>query len=129
MKHILLIDDDEQFRSMLTQMLEADGYRVTQAGDGDEGLHKLANGGIDLIITDILMPNKDGIETIMTLVGQGCTVPVIAISGGRRSIKADFNLQSAELMGVRVTLAKPFTRLELREALRKALGAGDRLAS
>ena len=128
MKHILLIDDDEQFRSMLTQMLEAEGYRVTQARDGDEGLRKLAQGGADLIITDILMPNKDGIETIMALSGQGSSIPVIAISGGRRNIKADFNLQSAELMGVRVTLAKPFTRMELREALRKALGPDGTLA-
>ena len=128
MNHILLIDDDEQFRSMLTQMLEAEGHRVTQARDGDEGLRKLAQGGADLIITDILMPNKDGIETIMALSGQGSSIPVIAISGGRRNIKADFNLQSAELMGVRVTLAKPFTRMELREALRKALGPDGTLA-
>ena len=122
MTHILVIEDDEQFREMLVQMLTADNHRVTVARDGEEGLRLAAQAKPELIITDILMPKKDGIETIMELAKQGAGVPIIAISGGRRSISAEFNLESASLMGVKATLAKPFTRDELRKAIGQALG-------
>jgi CheY-like chemotaxis protein len=121
MAHILLIDDDDQFRAMLAQMLSQDAHQVTQAGDGEEGLRLAGQVKPDLIITDILMPHKDGIETIMALVETGSTVPIIAISGGRRTISAEFNLKSAALVGVRATLAKPFARVDLRQAIAQAL--------
>jgi len=121
MAHILLIDDDDQFRAMLAQMLSQDAHQVTQAGDGEEGLRLAGQVKPDLIITDILMPHKDGIETIMALVETGSTVPIIAISGGRRTISAEFNLNSAALIGVRATLAKPFARADLRLAITQAL--------
>ena len=123
MAHILLIDDDEQFRGMLSQMLLQDNHKVTMAVDGEEGLRLALQLRPDLIVTDILMPRKDGIETIMALAAAGSTIPVIAISGGRRSISADFNLESATLVGVKATLAKPFARNDLREAIARALGA------
>jgi CheY-like chemotaxis protein len=121
MAHILLIDDDEQFRAMLAQMLSQDAHQVTLAGDGDEGLRLSGQVKPDLIITDILMPHLDGIEAIMALAGAGSTIPIIAISGGRRTISAEFNLKSAALIGVKATLAKPFARAELRQAIVKAL--------
>ncbi|HLA35751.1 MAG TPA: response regulator [Rhodocyclaceae bacterium] len=123
MAHILLIDDDEQFRGMLSQMLLQDNHKVAVAVDGEEGLRLALQLRPDLIVTDILMPRKDGIETIMALAAAGSTIPVIAISGGRRSISADFNLESATLVGVKATLAKPFARNDLREAIMRALGA------
>ena len=122
MAHILVIEDDTQFRMMLKQMLGEDGHRVSEAADGEQGLHMAATSRPDLIITDILMPRKDGIDTIVALTQQGDTTPVIAISGGRRSITADFNLESAAMMGVKATLAKPFSLSDLRTAIRKALG-------
>jgi CheY-like chemotaxis protein len=121
MAHILVIEDDEQFREMLVQMLSLDTHRVTVACDGDEGVRLSGQVKPDLIITDILMPKKDGIETIMELSKRNINIPIIAMSGGRRSITADFNLQSAELMGVKTTLAKPFTRADLRQAIERAL--------
>ena len=121
MTHILLIDDDEQFRAMLAQMLGKDGHRVTLAGDGAEGLRLALDVRPDLIITDILMPHQDGIETIMALAQAGSAIPIIAISGGRRAISADFNLESAALIGVKATLAKPFDRAALRLAIERAL--------
>ena len=77
----------------------------------------------DLIITDVLMPKMDGIEVIVELSHLGNAVPIIAMSGGRRSVTADFNLASAATMGVRVTLAKPFSREDLRRAIQQALAA------
>jgi CheY-like chemotaxis protein len=121
MAHILLIDDDEQFRAMLTQMLSADAHQVTVAGDGDEGLRLALEVKPDLIITDILMPNKDGIETIAALTHAGSAVPIIAISGGQRVRSAEFNLELAALLGVKATLAKPFARADLRRIIEQAL--------
>jgi CheY-like chemotaxis protein len=121
MAHILVIDDDEQFREMLVRILGLEAHRVTAARDGEEGLRLFHQFRPDLIITDILMPRMDGIETIMELARQeGCT-PIIAISGGRRSISADFNLESATLMGVKATLTKPFTRAELHQTIAQVL--------
>ena len=121
MAHILLIDDDEQFRAMLAQMLTQDGHRLTLAGDGEEGLRLVEEIQPDLIITDILMPLRDGIETILALKAAGSVIPIIAVSGGRRLISADFNLESAALLGVAATLAKPFARADLRQAIARAL--------
>lgn len=122
MAHILLIDDDEQFRAMLEQMLSQDGHRLTLAGDGEEGLRLAAEVRPDLIILDILMPLRDGIETILALKASGSAIPIIAMSGGRRLISAEFNLESAALLGVKATLAKPFARADLRQAIIRALG-------
>lgn len=121
MAHILLIDDDELFRAMLAQMLSQEAHRVTQAADGAEGLRLAGQVKPDLIITDILMPNKDGMETIIALSESGSAIPIIAISGGGRVLSAQFNLETAALMGVKATLAKPFARADLRRAIALAL--------
>lgn len=121
MPHILLIDDDKPFRAMLEQMLAEDGHQVTTAGDGDEGLRLASTCKPDLIVTDILMPHTDGIQTIVALNRSGSHTPIIAMSGGRRIISADFNLESATLVGVRATLPKPFARADLRRAIETAL--------
>jgi CheY-like chemotaxis protein len=121
MAHILVIDDDRQFRDMLVQMLQGDGHDVSAAADGAEALKLLQGIRPDLIMTDILMPNMDGVETIMELSRRGGETPIIAMSGGRRSMSVDFNLNSADLLGVKATLAKPFSRADLRNAIKKAV--------
>lgn len=121
MAHILVIDDDVAFLAMLAQMLRQDGHRVTPAADGADALRLLPHSRPDLIVTDILMPNMDGIETMMQLSRQGDRTPVVAMSGGRRSVSAAFNLESAALLGVKATLAKPFSRADLRQAIEQAL--------
>lgn len=121
MAHIMVVEDDVQFRQMLFDMLQQDGHQVAQAGDGIEAIKLLATARPDLIITDILMPGMDGVELIMELSKQGNATPMIAISGGRRSITAEFNLDSAVLLGVKSTLAKPFSRADLRSAIERAL--------
>lgn len=122
MAHILLIEDDMQFRQMLVMMLELDGHRVTMAADGSEALGIIGTATYDLIITDILMPNLDGAETILKLFEQGSETPIIAMSGGRRSISLEFNPESVKLTGVKVALAKPFSRADLRAAINESLG-------
>jgi CheY-like chemotaxis protein len=121
MAHILVIEDDAEFRQMLVQMLEHDGHKVTTAGDGAEALQLLGRARPDLIVTDILMPKMDGVEFITELGRQSNGTPVVAMSGGRRSITSEFNLDSAKLLGVKATLAKPFSRIDLRKTIEAAL--------
>jgi CheY-like chemotaxis protein len=121
MAHILVIDDDEFFREMLVQMLKQDGHQVTTTEDGAKGLALLQRIRPDVILTDILMPNMDGVEFIMALSRQSNATPLIAMSGGRRSITPAFNLESAKLLGAKLTLTKPFTHTDLRAAVQEAL--------
>jgi len=121
MAHILVIEDVAEFRQMLVQMLQQDGHRVDTAGDGVEAMALLPRVRPDLIITDILMPNMDGVEFIMNLSRRSVATPIIAMSGGRRSITSEFILDSASLLGVKSTLVKPFSRAALRTAIESAL--------
>ena len=95
---------------MLVQMLRLDGHEVATAAHGIEALKFLQGATPDVIITDILMPGMDGVETILELARRGSQIPIIAMSGGRRAITAQFNLESAALLGVAATLPKPFAR-------------------
>ncbi|MBK5941547.1 response regulator [Halochromatium roseum] len=117
----LIVDDDELFRTMLEAMLHKEGHQVLNAINGTQALALLETESPDLIMTDILMPDGDGIELISALNQQQRDIPIIAMSGGRRSISLEFNLESATLMGVKATLPKPFTRDNLRQALADAL--------
>jgi CheY-like chemotaxis protein len=121
MAHILLIEDDEPFRQMLAQMLAQAGHEVETAANGALGLEQFRRGVSDLVITDILMPEKDGIDTILEMRRERDNARIIAISGGRRSITPQFNLDSAALIGVKQVLAKPFTREQLLQAIQDAL--------
>jgi CheY-like chemotaxis protein len=121
MPHILVIEDDAFFSELLLELLQQDGHKVSLATDGAKALQLLTVQRPDLIITDILMPNMDGVELIMTLAKQGNCIPVIAMSGGRRSISPEFSLESAKLFGVKKTLTKPFTHTDLRQIVQLAL--------
>ena len=121
MSHIFIIEDDEFFSDMLVAMLQQDGHKVTATNDGIKAMHLLQRIKPDLIITDILMPNMDGVELIMELSKQSNETPLIAMSGGRRSISAEFNLGSVKLLGVKSTLVKPFTHMDLRKAIQEAM--------
>ncbi|MCC7492075.1 MAG: response regulator [Fimbriimonadaceae bacterium] len=121
MKRILVIDDDSQIRDMLRRMLEYAGYDVVEAEDGDDGLRQLAAEGADLVITDILMPNKEGLETIIALRRTQPNLPVIAISGGGWSGSLGY-LNTADKLGAAATLPKPFSRVQMLDAVGKVLG-------
>jgi CheY-like chemotaxis protein len=88
MAQILVIDDEEPFRTMLREVLEREGHAVMEAGDGREGITLARNIPIDLIITDLLMPELDGLEVIQTLRSDSPQVKIIAISGDRGSARS-----------------------------------------
>lgn len=121
MATILVIEDDDQFREMLAQMLDQAGHQIEVAANGVTGMERFRDNAPDLVITDILMPEKDGIDTILEMKREREDVKIIAISGGRRVITPQFNLDSAALIGVKQTLAKPFTRQQLLQAIQEAL--------
>lgn len=123
MARIIIIDDEDNFRSALSQTLAALGHFVVEAGDGDEGLALVRNGGIDLVMTDIVMPNKEGLEVLMEMRRDYPHVKVIAMSGGGRQHQADNYLHLARLMGALRVLEKPFELATLLEAIDAALSA------
>ena len=110
---ILIIEDDRQFRDMLSWMLETAGYEVETAVDGAEGVKSFAQSPTDLVITDILMPEKEGVETIQELKSSNPNLPSIAISGGSANISSSFGLDLAATVGADRVLRKPFSRGEI----------------
>jgi DNA-binding response OmpR family regulator len=120
MAHILLIDDDELFRPMLRENLEEMGYMVTEARNGKEGLDKYASAPTDLVLTDLIMPEKEGIETIIELRKKWPGVKIIAMSGGGRVSAANY-LKTAQRLGAECILSKPFSIDELDAAISKLL--------
>ena len=121
---ILIIDDDTQTRSLLRQMLERAGYAVEEAGHGSEGLRRYRAAPTALVITDLLMPDRDGLETIRELRQAYPEVKILAISGGGQLKLLNF-LTVAEKLGAQHTLRKPFRRQELLDAVRTLLQGHD----
>lgn len=115
----LVIDDDELVRATVTSMLEAAGYEVLQAEDGQQGLKLFHKHPVDLVITDILMPFKEGIETILELRQRNQEVRIIAMTGGG-SIGAMPILDAARRLGANAVLSKPFTKADLLETIEKS---------
>ena len=109
MARILVIDDDASIRALLREVLEMEGHAVQDAADGDEGVRLYRKKPADLIITDVLMPEKDGVELIMELQEHYPEVRIIAMSGGGRGLDATFNLRMAKDFGALRVLAKPFS--------------------
>ena len=114
---VLVIDDEPQVRSMLKQLLEKQGYEVNEACDGKEGIRLYRESPTDLIITDLVMPEKEGIEMIMGLKRDFPDVKIIAISGGGRT-ESESYLQMAKQLGAVRIFSKPIDR----EGLLKAVG-------
>ncbi|MBC8317312.1 MAG: response regulator [Desulfobulbaceae bacterium] len=120
MAYILLIDDDPQICIIFKQILEAEGHSVVTASNGQEGIDIFRKNRADLIITDMVMPVKDGIKTIMELEREFSDLKVIAISGGG-VIEPDRYLALAECIGIKQTLTKPITRAQLINAVNEVL--------
>lgn len=104
---ILLIDDDAAVRETVEAMLMRLGHAVTTAGNGLEGLQKLRIEVPDVVVTDIIMPEKEGIETIMEIRRTHRDVKIVAMSGGGPTRNMDF-LRFARRLGAHGVLAKPF---------------------
>jgi CheY-like chemotaxis protein len=122
-KTVLVIDDETLVRATVARMVEREGHRVLQAANGIEGLSVFKRERIDVVVCDIIMPEKEGIETIGELRRTNPALKIIAISGGGRTENVDF-LGMAERLGADYVLAKPFGRDEFTTLLRKSLAAG-----
>src|SRR3989442_7221667 len=112
MPRILVVDDDEPFRKMLHKSLERAGYEVRDAPNGKVALELDREDPSDLIITDPIMPEKEGIETIVEFRRIHPDVKIIAISGGAR-MNSKVNLAMAQRLGANHILAKPFSQQEI----------------
>lgn len=121
MSHILVIDDDVHIRELINIMLESEGHSVVLAEDGMIGLRMLEEGNFDLIITDIIMPNQEGIETIVQIKAANPDAKILAISGGGRIGSTDY-LSLAQNFGVDRTMSKPFYHKDFIECIRELLG-------
>jgi len=117
-----VVEDDPQVRSMLRMTLEEAVYETGEAADGLEALRVLRENPVDLVITDILMPEKDGLGTIMDLRKEVSGPKVIAVSGGGSVVQQSF-LSHAKLLGAARTFQKPVDRQELLGAIRELLDA------
>jgi CheY-like chemotaxis protein len=113
---ILVIDDDELVRETLESLLRGSGYDVTSAADGRRGLDALARNTPDFVITDIYMPEKEGIETIVDIRRNYPDIKIIAMSGGA-DVGSMPVLQLAEMVGADRVLKKPFRTSEIVEAI------------
>lgn len=112
MARILVIDDDSQVRMAIKAVLERAGHETILASDGRVGMREYETRAFDLVITDILMPEQEGIETILALRKTSPAVKILAISGGGRVGNQDF-LLLAEKLGASGVLKKPFGPDEL----------------
>jgi len=112
MARILLVEDDDSVRRMLRRTLERAEHEVFEASNGHEALERRREVEPDLIIIDLIMPEKEGLETIQDLRREGVQVPIIAMSGGGK-IGADSYLSVARALGAARVLSKPFGAAEL----------------
>jgi|NGEPerStandDraft_6_1074524.scaffolds.fasta_scaffold02608_2 CheY-like chemotaxis protein len=116
MAKILVFDDEPSILLMIKKMLERAGHEVDMALNGREGMELLEKNKPDLVITDIIMPEKEGLETIMTLRKKYPEIKIIAISGGGR-IGPEGYLPSAKHLGADMVFQKPLVQKEFMEAV------------
>jgi DNA-binding response OmpR family regulator len=119
-KHVLVIEDDVDLRFLLQSSLESDGFEVSVAANGHDGLEALRRRRADVVVTDIYMPEKEGIETVVELRQQFPQTKIIVMSGGGSapmSNPEDY-LRVARDLGAAKTIRKPFEPHELIDAVR-----------
>ncbi len=121
MSQILVIDDEQQVRTLLKKIVEKQGYGVLLASDGKEGMDILKEHPVSLVITDIIMPEKEGLEIITEIKQQYNDIKIIAISGGSR-IHPGTYLNAAEKLGADRTFEKPFEKETLLTAIKQLIG-------
>ena len=119
-KRILVVDDDDQFRKMLSKMLKTEGYEVTEAANGNKAIEQHSAQSFDLIITDIIMPDKEGIEVIVEIKDIDPKSKFIVVSGANW-YGSDVEFEVAKTLGAQV-LQKPFEHEALLEAIKQIQG-------
>lgn len=120
MATILLVDDDDVLLEILSDALTQAGYQVALASDGQAAITYYARYPTDLVITDLVMPEKEGIQLIVELKRLNSKVKIIAISGAGQSLQAEY-LKMALLLGAQRGLAKPFSEAQILQAVSEVL--------
>jgi CheY-like chemotaxis protein len=110
MAHVLVVDDDPLFREIAREMLLGGGHRVSLAENGVVATKVAPEPALDLAVVDMLMPERDGIETIRDLRARWPGVKLIAVSAGSRGLEPNLLLRAATVMGADATLQKPVER-------------------
>jgi|FLOH01.1.fsa_nt_gi CheY-like chemotaxis protein len=118
MKRILVVDDEADVRRVACSFLEDAGYETLEAANGVEAIEVMLRIPCDLVLTDLVMPEKEGAETVMELRKTYPGLAIIAMSG---VVGAEFYLRAARMLGAGATLLKPFTREELVESVEAML--------
>lgn len=121
-KTILVIDDDDQFRLMLRRVLEKEGYDVFEATNGKEGIRAFRKLQTDVVVTDIIMPEVEGVETILNLRKEFPDVKIAAISGGGRNAPEGY-LVMAKKLGAEFVMEKPIDRKAFLKELERLAAA------
>jgi DNA-binding response OmpR family regulator len=123
MSRLLVIDDDKVFAKLITVFLQQRGHEVAFAFDGREGMESFKANKFDGVVCDIVMPDREGIETIREIRRLDARVAIVAISGGLSPVQAGNVdvLDLAELMGADISLKKPFPLSELAAGIDRAL--------
>ncbi len=119
MARILIIDDDDTLRGIIAKSLTHAGHTVTQANNGRKGVAQFKASPTDLVVTDLVMPEQEGMETIKILHRDFPNLPVIAMSGGLDG--SPLYLDLTRRLGARITLTKPFTLQQLKAAIDEIL--------
>ncbi len=120
-KDILIVDDEEQMRLALRRMLEREGYSVREAENGDKAIRIHREKQADLIITDIIMPDKEGLGTIVEIKNEFPNTKIFAMSGGGKNAPEQY-LRMATGLGVDRVFIKPFNREKILSAVAEVLG-------
>lgn len=124
MQRILIIDDEPHILLMLKKMLERAGYEIDLASNGVEGLQLFNRTPADLVITDIIMPEKEGLETIREMKRYHPGLKIIAMSGGGK-ISAENYLETAKIFGASRIIEKPFTQQDMVSTVQELLSGGS----
>ncbi len=119
---ILVVDDEAEIRRTLKLLLEQEGYTVRCAANGREALQLLKQEIVELLITDLVMPEKEGLELIRELRRSAPELKIIAMSGDARHMDPDRNLEIAGLLGADASFRKPLVHVAFLEGIRKLLG-------
>jgi CheY-like chemotaxis protein len=124
---ILIVDDDAMLRQLLTKAFTNVSFEVAVAADGAAAIQVFRTFKPDVVLMDIIMPEREGVETIVELRTLDPNVPIIAMSGGGRVGPTEF-LALAEALGATATVKKPFTISQIRDVVQRALNAPNKEA-
>jgi CheY-like chemotaxis protein len=124
MTRVLVVDDDARVRTTARALLEAAGFQIVEAESGGAALKMLSSEVVEAVLTDIFMPDTDGIELIHALRRESPDLPIVAMSGGGFGDGKEV-LAVARLLGATAIVQKPFTQRKLVGAIRRAIGPHD----